>query len=68
MQFPLFGEVRKLVTHRFRIKDAVVSASETSTDHNSEGIKPFIKVQITNHKVVGSPRFCIVRGQSECLT
>jgi L-iditol 2-dehydrogenase len=42
----VLGDVRKLVTHRFRIEDAV-SAFETSADPNSGAIK----VQITNHKL-----------------
>jgi len=42
----VLGDVRKLVTHRFTIEDAV-SAFETSADPKSEAIK----VQITNHKL-----------------
>jgi L-iditol 2-dehydrogenase len=41
----VLGDVRKLVTHRFRIEDAV-SAFETSADQKSGAIK----VMITNHK------------------
>ena len=42
----VLGEVRKLVTHRFTIEDAV-RAFETSADPKSGAIK----VQITNHKL-----------------
>ena len=37
MQFPLFGDVRKLVTHWFTIEDAV-SAFETSADRIYSGL------------------------------
>ena len=48
MQFPLFGDVRKLVTHWFTIEDAVsvVQTRLTSADPK----RGAIKVQITNHK------------------
>jgi L-iditol 2-dehydrogenase len=42
----VLGDVRKLVTHRFTIEEAV-SAFETSADPKSGAIK----VQITNHKL-----------------
>ncbi|KAF8496797.1 GroES-like protein [Russula emetica] len=42
----VLGDVRKLVTHRFTIEDAV-KAFETSADPKSGAIK----VQITNHKL-----------------
>ena len=45
MQFLLFGDVRKLVTHRFTIENAV-NAIQTSADPKSGTIK----VKTTNHK------------------